>query len=159
MPVLQMSGHGDLGGTQNRLIRVPKDGYAVPERPKVEALAYLEAKNQILTPWVSFVGPTRYGRWDAEDGEPVGGSVCEVVGWGGDERLRGQAEGAADGSGSGIAGGEDVYVGVSDHDGFGGSDGAAADCGGFCDEGFEAVGIGLFGVEAIAAVVLEEERR
>ena len=38
-----------------------------------------------------------------------------------------------------------------------GSDGAAGEGGGFGDEGFEAVGIGLFGVEAVAAVVLEEE--
>ena len=30
---------------------------------------------------------------------------------------------------------------------------------GFGDEAFEAVGVGLFGVEAVAAVVLEEEGR
>ena len=62
--------------------------------------------------------------------------------------------------GSAVAGGEDVYVGVADHDGLGGSDGVRPrGRGGFGDEGEEAVGVGLFGVEAVAAVVLEEEGR
>lgn len=82
-----------------------------------------------------------------------------MVGWRGDERLWGEAEGAADGLCSGVAGGEDVYVRVADHDGLGGGDGLTCDGGGFGDEGEEAVGIGLFGVEAVAAVVLKEERR
>ena len=73
--------------------------------------------------------------------------------------MWGEAEGAADGAGSGVAGGEDVDVGVADHQGFGWRDGLAGEGGGFGDEGEEAVGVGLFGVEAVAAVVLEEEAR
>src|SRR6202012_4156580 len=46
-----------------------------------------------------------------------------------------------------------------DHDGFGGGDGAAGEGRGFLDEGFEAVRVGLFGMEAVAAIVLEEEAR
>ena len=33
---------------------------------------------------------------------------------------------------------------------------ASSDASGFVDEGFETVGVGFFGVEAVAAVVLEE---
>ena len=43
-----------------------------------------------------------------------------MVGLGGGQGVRGEAEGAADGAGSGVAGGEDVDVRVADHDGFGG---------------------------------------
>ena len=68
-----------------------------------------------------------------------------------------EAEGAADAVGAAVAGGEDVDVGVADHDGFGGGDGVAGDGAGFGDKAFEAVGVGLFGVKAVAAVVLEEE--
>jgi len=38
-------------------------------------------------------------------------------------------------------------------------EGAAGDATGFVDEGFEGVGVGLLGVEAVASVVLEEEAR
>ena len=64
---------------------------------------------------------------DAEDAEPVGGGVGEVVGWGVGEGVGFEAEGAADAAGAAVAGGEDVDVGVADHDGFGGGDGAAGD--------------------------------
>jgi hypothetical protein len=86
-----------------------------------------------------------------------------VVGLSGGQGVGGEAEGAAQGAGSGVAGGEDVDVGVADHDGFGGCDGwgvgvsFAEDGVGFGDEGFEAVGVRLLGVEGVAAVVLEEE--
>jgi hypothetical protein len=93
----------------------------------------------------------------ADEGGPVGWGVGEVVGWGVGEGVGIEAEGAADAAGATAAGGEDVDVGVADHDGFGGGDGAAGVGGGFLDEGFEAMGVGLFGVEAVAAVVLEEE--
>lgn len=46
-----------------------------------------------------------------------------MVGWDGLERVRGEAEGAADAGDAGVAGGEDVYVGVADHEGFGWRDG------------------------------------
>jgi hypothetical protein len=83
--------------------------------------------------------------------------VGEVVGWGVDEGVGLEAEGAADAAGAGVAGGEDVRVGVADHDGFCGGDGVSGDCAGFGDEGLDAVRVGLLGVEAVAAVVLEEE--
>ena len=73
--------------------------------------------------------------------------------------MGGEAEGAADGAGAAVAGGENVYVGVADHKGMGGGDGFARDDAGFGDEGEKAVGVGLLGVEAVAAVVLEEETR
>ena len=76
---------------------------------------------------------------------------------GGGQGVGGEAEGAADGAGPAVAGGEDVDVGVADHDGVGGGDGGVGEGGGFGDEGAEAVGVGLLGVEAVAAVVLEEE--
>jgi hypothetical protein len=82
-----------------------------------------------------------------------------VIGWGVHEGMGLQAEGAADAAGSAVAGGEDVNVGVADHDGFGGSDGVGGDGPGFGDEGLETVWVGLLGVEAVAAVVLEEEGR
>jgi hypothetical protein len=96
---------------------------------------------------------------DAEYLEPVGGGVGEVVGWGVGERVRLEAEGAADAACARVAGGEDVGVGVADHDGFGGGNRAPGDCAGFGDEGLNAVRVGLFGVEAVAAVVLKEEPR
>ena len=96
---------------------------------------------------------------DVEDLEPVGWGVGQVVGWGVDEGVGFQAEGAADAAGSAVAGGEDVDVGVADHDGFCGVDGVAGDAAGFVDKGFEAVGIGFFGEEAVASIVLEEEAR
>ena len=96
-------------------------------------------------------------RIDAEYLEPIGGGVGEVVGWGVDEGVGLEAEGAADAAGATVAGGEYVDVGVADHDGFGGGDGVARDGAGFGDEALEAVRVGLLGVEAVAAVVLEEE--
>jgi len=94
---------------------------------------------------------------DVENLKPVCCGVCEVVGRGFGEGVGFKAEGAADAASTAVAGGEDVGVGVADHDGFGGSDGMAGDGCGFGDEGFEAVRIGLFGVEAVAAVVLKKE--
>ena len=67
-----------------------------------------------------------------------------------------KAEGTADAAGSTVAGGENVDVSVADHDGFGGSDGVGGEGACFGDETFEAVGVGLLGVKAVAAVVLEE---
>jgi hypothetical protein len=96
---------------------------------------------------------------NAEEGEPVGCGVGEVVGRDVGEGMGFEAEGAADAAGTGVAGGEDVDVGVADHDGFGGGDGLACDGAGFGDEDEDAVRVGLFGVEAVAAVVLEEEGR
>lgn len=81
-----------------------------------------------------------------------------MVGWDFDEGVRLETEGAADAAGAAVAGGEDVSVGVADHDGFGRSDGAADDLAGFGDESLEPVGVGFFRVEAVTAVVLEEER-
>ena len=89
-------------------------------------------------------------------GQSVGESA-RWLGWAAGQGVGGEAEGAADGAGSAVAGGEDVDVGVADHDGFGGGDGDAGEGGGFVDEGAEAVGVGLLGVEAVAAVVLKEE--
>ena len=80
-----------------------------------------------------------------------------MVGLGGGQSVGGEAEGAADGARSTVAGGEDVDVGVADHDGFGGGDGDAGEGGGFVDEGADAVGVRLLGVEAVASVVLKEE--
>ena len=72
------------------------------------------------------------------------------------------AEGAAEGAGVAAAAGDDVYVGVADHDDFGGLKSGLGALGeevvGFRDVGFEAFGVGLFGGEGVAAVVLEEER-
>jgi carbonic anhydrase len=70
-----------------------------------------------------------------------------------------EAKGAADAASAAVAGGEDVDVGVADHDGFGWGDGATREDASFLDEGFESVGVGLFGVEAVPAVVLKEEAR
>ncbi len=70
-----------------------------------------------------------------------------------------ETEGTTDGGSAAIAGGEDVDVGVADHDGFGWDDGASGDCGGFGDEDDQTVRVGFFGVEAVAAVALEEEWR
>ena len=96
---------------------------------------------------------------DAEDMEPVGGGVGEVIGWGVLEGVGLQAEGTADAAGAAVAGGEDVDISVADHDGFRGGDGVGGIGVGFGDEAFEAVGVGLFGVKAVAAIVLEEEWR
>jgi len=82
-----------------------------------------------------------------------------VIGRGVFEGVRLEAEGAADAAGATVSCGEDIDVGIADHDGLGGSDGASCECGGFGDEGFEAVGVRFFGVETVAAVVLEEEAR
>jgi hypothetical protein len=83
--------------------------------------------------------------------------VCEVVGRGFDERVGFETEGAADASGAAVACGEDVRVCVADHDGFGWGDGTACDGCCFGNKGFQAMRVGFFGVEAVAAVVLEEE--
>src|ERR1700677_1566335 len=96
---------------------------------------------------------------NVKDLKPVGGGVGEVVGWSVDEGVGLEAEGAADAARAAVAGGEDVDVGVADHDGFGGGDGVAKEDGRFGDESLEAVRVRLFGVEAVAAVVLEEEAR
>ena len=94
---------------------------------------------------------------DTEYLEQVCGFVGDVVGWGVVEGVRFQAKGASDAAGSGVACGEDVDVGVAYHDGFGREYGVACDFCGFPDESLEAVWVGLFGVEAVATVVLEEE--
>lgn len=85
------------------------------------------------------------------------GGVGEEVWLGGGQGVGREAEGAADGAGSAVAGGEDVYVGVADHDGLSGGDGRVDELTGLGDEGEQAMGIGLFSVEAVASVVLEEE--
>ena len=95
----------------------------------------------------------------AEDGFPVAGAMRQEIWLGCGQRVWGEAEGAADGDGSAVAGGKDVYVGVADHDGLGGGDRFAGDGGGFGDEGEEAVRVGFFCVEAVASVVLKEEAR
>ena len=76
---------------------------------------------------------------------------------GGGERVGGKPEGAADGSGTAVACSQDIDVGVANHDDLGGLDGMVAELRGFGDEGEETVGVGLFGVKAVATVVLEEE--
>jgi len=94
---------------------------------------------------------------DTEYLEQVCGFVGDVVGWGVVEGVRFQAKGASDAAGSSVACGENVDVGVADHDGFGRKDRAPCDLAGFGDQRLEAVWVGLFGVEAVATVVLEEE--
>ena len=94
---------------------------------------------------------------DVQDAEPVGGRIGEVVWWDVGEGVGFEAEAAADAVSAAVAGGKDVGVGIADHDGFGGSNLPASNGAGFGDESLEAVRIGLFGVEAVAAVVLEEE--
>jgi hypothetical protein len=70
-----------------------------------------------------------------------------------------EAEGAADAARAAVASGEDVNVGVADHDGLGGDNGAVCEKARFGDESLQTVRVGLLGVEAVAAVVLEEEAR
>jgi hypothetical protein len=82
-----------------------------------------------------------------------------VVGWSVGEGVRLEAEGAADAARAAVTCGEDVNVGVADHDGSCGVDGDVGDGSGFGHKGLEAVRVGLFCVEAVAAVVLEEEAR
>jgi hypothetical protein len=83
--------------------------------------------------------------------------MSEMVRLGDGQGLGGEAEGATDRLGSGVAGSEDVYVRVADHDGLGGMDRLACKGGSFRDEGEKAMGIGLFCMKAVAAVVLEKE--
>ncbi len=52
-----------------------------------------------------------------EGGGPLGRVVYGEVGLSGGERGGGEAEGAAEEAGAGALGGEDVDVGVADHDG------------------------------------------
>ena len=80
-----------------------------------------------------------------------------MVRWGVFEGVRLEAEGAADAARAAVAGGEDVDVGVADHDGFCRSDGTPGDVTGFRYEPLKTVRVGLLGVEAVAAVVLEEK--
>jgi hypothetical protein len=68
-----------------------------------------------------------------------------------------EAKGASDAVSAAVAGGEHVNVSVADHDGFGWGDSATREGASFLDEGFEAVGVGLLGVEAVAPIVLKEE--
>ena len=96
---------------------------------------------------------------DAKYLEPFCRSVGEVVRWDIFERVRLEAEGAAYAACAAVASGEDVDVGVANHDGLGGGDDAAGDRSGFSDEGLKAMRVGLFRVEAVAAVVLEKEAR
>ena len=96
---------------------------------------------------------------DAEYLEPFCRSVGEVVRRDVFERVGLEAEGAADAARAAVASSEDVDVGVADHDGLGGGDDAAGDRAGFSNEGLKAMRVGLFRVEAVAAVVLEEEAR
>ena len=81
----------------------------------------------------------------------------EVVGLDGEQGLGREAKRAADGSGSAVAGGEDVYVGVADHQSLSGGDGLAGQGAGLCNESKKTVRIWFFGMEAVAAVVLKEE--
>ncbi len=94
---------------------------------------------------------------DAQYLEPIGGAVGEVVGWGVEEGVGFEAKGAADAASATAAGGEHVDVSVADHNGFAGQDRNARYSAGLGDEALEAVWVGLLGVEAVAAVVLEEE--
>ena len=64
----------------------------------------------------------------------------------------------ADGARAAVASGEDVDVRVADHDGFAGRDGLGGESTGFGDEGEETVGIGRFGVEAVAEIGRESGR-
>ena len=96
---------------------------------------------------------------EAEYLEPFCRSVGEVVRRDVLERVGLKAEGAANAAGAAVASGEDIDVGVADHDGFGGGDDAPGDRAGFSDEGLKALRVGLFRVEAVTAVVLEEEAR
>ena len=81
----------------------------------------------------------------------------QVVWWGCFEGVGLEAEGAAYATCSAVTCGEDVDVGIADHDGFGGSDGFTCDYAGLRNKSLKPVGIGLFGVEAVSAVVLKEE--
>ncbi len=76
---------------------------------------------------------------------------------GGGECGGGETEGAADELSAATLRGEGVDVGVTDHDGFMRGDRRCDQGGGLCDEGEETGGVGLLGVEGVAAVVLEEE--
>ena len=59
---------------------------------------------------------------ETENLEPISGGVGEVVGGRIEEGVRVESEGAADAASSTVAGGEDIDVGVTDHNGFGGRD-------------------------------------
>jgi hypothetical protein len=83
----------------------------------------------------------------------------QVIRHGVDKGVGLEAEGAAHAAGSTVAGGEYVDVSVANHHGFRRGDYAAVEGGGFSNETLEAVRIGFFGVEAVAAIVLEEETR
>ena len=94
---------------------------------------------------------------NAQYPEPVGWGAGEVVGRGVSKGVGLEAEGAADTAGATVAGGENVDVGVADHDGFSGGDGVAGDSARFRDQTLKAVRVGLLCVEAVASVVLEKE--
>src|ERR1700677_2123337 len=96
---------------------------------------------------------------NAEDLEPVGGGVGEVLWWSVGKGVGLEAEGAANAVSAAASGGEDVGVGVPDHDGFGWRYSDTGDGARFGDENLEAVRVGFFCVEAIAAIVLKEEGR
>ena len=81
----------------------------------------------------------------------------EIVGLGRGEGVGGEAKGATYRAGAAVACGEDVDVGVADHEGLSGGDDFSSDGAGFGDEGEEAVWVWFFGMEAIATVVLKEE--
>lgn len=81
----------------------------------------------------------------------------EIVGLSRGEGVGGEAKGATYRAGAAVARSEDVDVGVADHEGLSGGDDFAGDGAGFRDEGEEAVWVWFFGMEAVAAVVLEEE--
>ena len=80
-----------------------------------------------------------------------------MIGWHGGEGVGRQAEGAADRTRATVAGGENVNVGVTHHEGLSGCNRFACDSAGLSDESEKPVGVGLLGVEAVAAVVLEEK--
>ena len=92
-----------------------------------------------------------------EDLKPIGRGVSQMVGWCVEQGVRFEPEGATNAAGSAVARGEDVDIGIADHDGFSGRDGMAGQGRGFVNKSFEAVGCGFFGVKAVAAIVLEEK--
>lgn len=90
---------------------------------------------------------------------PLVGVVDGVLGLSGGEGCRGEAEGTAEEVCAATLRGEGVDVRVADHDRMLWGECRCGEGGGFGDEGEEAFGIGLLGIEGVAAVVLEEERR
>ena len=83
----------------------------------------------------------------------------QVVGWRVEQGVRFESEGATNAADAAVARGENVDIGIADHNGFIGWDGVASQGGCFGNESLETMRVGLFGVKTVAAIVLEEKTR